>query len=63
MQMTYNIDGDCDLEVGSIILVDGKDHKVIKKTTTAIQVRRYYFWDRWLDRLYDKYFRKETNEY
>ena len=58
MQITYNVDVDCELEVGSIILVDGKDHRVTKKTVTAIAAERYY----WFDRLYDKWFRKGTNE-
>ena len=44
--------------VGDIIKLDGKSHKITKKTTTAIAVERYY----WFDRLVDKYLRRTDNE-
>ena len=53
-------DGDINaLRVGDIItLKDGKQYKLTKKTRSAVAVERYY----WFDKLYDKHFRKETNE-
>jgi len=35
-----------DLKVGDIVQVDGKNHKIIKKTTTAVSAERYYWFDR-----------------
>lgn len=48
---------DDEVKVGAVIQVDGKNHIVTKKTTTAIQVRRYY----WFDALYDRWFKKECD--
>jgi hypothetical protein len=41
--------------VGDVVhLADGHNYKLIKKTTTAASLERYYWWDK----LYDKYVRK-----
>jgi hypothetical protein len=52
--MTLQIEIDPNWAVGDIIKVQGKNHKILKKTTSAVAVERYYFWDRWLDRLVKK---------
>ena len=49
--MTLQIEFDPTWKVGDIIKVQGKNHRITKKTTTAVAVERYYFFDRWLDRL------------
>ena len=38
--------------VGDIIVVDGHNYKITKKTRTAIAVERYYFWNRWMDKIF-----------
>jgi hypothetical protein len=53
--MTLGIEYDPALKVGDIIKVDGQSHKITKKTTTAIQVERYYFWNQWIDWLSEKW--------
>jgi hypothetical protein len=52
--MTLQIEFDPDWKVGDIIKVQGKNHRITKKTTTAVAVERYF----WFDRLYDKWVRK-----
>ena len=49
--MTLQIEIDPNWKVGDIIKVEGKFHKITKKTTTAMAVERYYFFDRWMDKL------------
>ena len=49
--MTLQIEIDPDWKVGDIIKVEGKNHKIVKKTSTAISIQRYYFFDRWMDKL------------
>lgn len=40
-----------DWKVGDIIRIgDGENYKITKKTTTAIAVTRYYFWNKWWDK-------------
>lgn len=36
---------------GDIIVVDGKKYRAVKKTTTAVAVERYY----WFDAIWDRY--------
>ena len=36
--------------VGDIIKVDGKNYRITKKTTTALAVERYYFWNKWWEK-------------
>ena len=53
--MTLQIEHNPYWIVGDIIQVEGKNYKIIKKTTTALAVERYYFWDRWIDKLSEKW--------
>jgi hypothetical protein len=41
---------------GDIVSIDGRRHKLLKKTTTAVSVKRYY----WFDALFDKLIKKEA---
>ena len=38
-------------QVGDIIKVENRSYRITKKTTTAMAIERYY----WFDRLYDKW--------
>lgn len=50
-----SVDFNPDWKVGQIIRPgDGKTYKITKKTTTCLAVRRYYFWNKWLDWLSQK---------
>ena len=49
--MTLQIEIDPNWKVGDIIKVRGKNHRITKRTTTAVAVERYYFFDRWFDKL------------
>ena len=49
--MTLQIEFDPDWKVGDIIKVQGKNYRIVKKTTTAVAVERYFFFDRWMDKL------------
>lgn len=53
--MTLQIEFDPTWRVGDIIKVQGKNYRITKKTTTAVAVERYY----WFDRLYDKWVKKD----
>ena len=53
--MTLQIEFDSNWKVGDIIKVQGKNHRITKKTSRVVAVERYY----WFDRLYDKWIRKE----
>jgi hypothetical protein len=44
-----------DWTTGDIIRYDGANWKITKKTTTAIAVQRYYFWNKWFDELSEKW--------
>jgi hypothetical protein len=45
-----------DAQVGDVIrCADGHNYKMTKKTTTAVALERYYWWNKF----YDKYFQKE----
>jgi hypothetical protein len=50
--MTLQIEFNPSWQVGDIIRVgDGKTYKITKKTSSAIAVTPYYFWNRWWDKL------------
>lgn len=54
--MTLQIEFNPDWKVGDIIRIgDGHEYRISKKTTTALAVERYYFWNRWLDKLSEKW--------
>ena len=54
--MTLQIEFNPDWKDGRVIRIgDGKSYKIVKKTTTAIAVERYYFWNRWWDTLSEKW--------
>lgn len=36
---------------GDIVPIGGKRHLILKKTSTAIAARRWYFWDDWINKL------------
>lgn len=48
--MTLQIEFNPDWRVGDIIKVQGKNHRIVKKTTTAIATERYYWFDKLMDR-------------
>ena len=49
--MTLQIEFDPTWKVGDIIKVQGKSHKIVKKTRTAISLQRHYFWNEWYDKI------------
>ena len=54
--MTLQIEFNPDWRVGDIIRIgDGHVYKITKKTRTAMAVTRYYFLNRWLDKLSEKW--------
>jgi hypothetical protein len=54
--MTLEIEFQPDWKVGSVIRIgDGKDYKITKKTRNVIAYTRYYFWNRWWDKLSEKW--------
>jgi hypothetical protein len=42
-----------DIRSGDLFVVNGKRYQLLKKTTTAVSVRRYY----WFDELFDRFMR------
>jgi hypothetical protein len=34
---------------GDIIKLHGKNWKLLQKSSTAIAIERYYFWNKWMD--------------
>lgn len=50
--MTLQIEYDPLSAIGDIIQVEGRNFKITKKTRTAIAVERYYFWDKWWDKIF-----------
>jgi hypothetical protein len=38
--------------VGDIISLGDNNYKLVKKTTTAVAIERYYFWNKWFDKLF-----------
>ena len=56
--MTLQIEFNPDWKVGTVIRIgDGKEYKITKKTKTAIAAVPYYFWNRWWDKLSEKWTR------
>lgn len=43
-------------KVGDIVTIDGRRHKLTRKTLTAVAVERYF----WFDALFDKLTKKEA---
>jgi hypothetical protein len=54
--VSWNYDGAEieDNDVGDIILLQGKSYKITKKTSTALSIIRWY----WFDRMFEKLGRK-----
>lgn len=54
--VSWNYDGTEieDNDVGDIILLQGKSYKITKKTSTALSIIRWYWWDRLFAYIYDK---------
>jgi hypothetical protein len=46
-----NIDLLLDSSVGDVITLDGKQYTVEKKTRSACSIRRYYWWNKLVDKL------------
>jgi hypothetical protein len=54
--MTLEIEFQPDWKVGSVIRIgDGKDYKITKRTRNVIAYTRYYFWNKWWDKLSEKW--------
>ena len=54
MQISYTPDAFRWAKVGDIVSIDGRRHRLLKKTSTAVSVQRHY----WFDDLLVKVFRK-----
>jgi hypothetical protein len=46
------------VNVGDVFAVEGKNYTLVKKTRTAISIRRYYWYDKLYDALYDTLYAK-----
>ena len=55
--MNYVFEEVRNVSPGQIFFTNGKRYKLLKKTTTAIQAVRWY----WFDVLFERLFKKEEN--